>query len=88
MDKGQGNPAALNEAIEAEAGERPPGSPLDCLRALKGIMEVQIEQMGKTLESNHLLSATEIRAKLNDLDEAWGKFGKQYYRLKAISGRG
>ena len=87
-DKGQEDPTALNGASEAKAGERPPGGPLDRLRALKVIMEVQIEQMGKMLESNHSLSATEIRAKIYDLDKAWGKLGKQYYRLKAISGRG
>ena len=40
VEKGQGDLATLNEAIEAEAGKRPPGNPLDLLRALKGIVEV------------------------------------------------
>ena len=45
VDKGQGNPAALSEVNEVEAGECPPGNPIDRLRALKGLVEVHIEQM-------------------------------------------
>ena len=42
-DKGQGDPAALSEVNEAEAGESPPEDPLDQLRALKGLVEGQID---------------------------------------------
>ena len=44
--------------------------------------------MEKTLESNNPLSTTEMRARINDLNDAWFKFVDQYDRLLIISGRG
>ena len=38
------------------------------------------------LESSHSIS--EIRAKLYDLGDAWGKCGLQFFRVMAIAGRG
>ena len=85
----QVEPAAVETVLnEAEAGVKATRNPLAQLMDLKVRVADRLNEMEKTLESNNPLSTTEMRAMINDLDDAWFEFVDQYDRLLIISGRG
>ena len=85
----QVEPAAVATVLnEAEAGVKATRNPLAQLMDLKVRVADRLNEMEKTLESNNPLSTTEMRAMINDLDDAWFEFVDQYDRLLIISGRG
>ena len=85
-DKGKGDPAALSEVNEAEAGESPPDNPVDQLRTLKGLVEVQVEQLMKALMTPGVDAFT-VRTISQNLMEAWSKYKDQFGRLCNVAMR-
>ena len=62
---------------KAEAGESPPVDPLDQLRALRGLVEGQIEQLMAILTSP-TISLSAVKTKSQDMMGAWIKYEDQY----------
>ena len=63
-------------------------SPLAQLMRLKEGVNHRLHEMNETMESSDPISMFLMRARIDNLDDAWFEFLRQHKKLRIISGRG